>query len=289
MSLAPDSPLLHVVAEPECHCAASIPEVAQWHAFSGGLVEFKDLLTNRIPKNDHVIWVVAKQRAARGSLPGMVVAGRPVGLMFANKAEEFSAQWFAGNSLPSHPQRAVLAQWDDTYLPLGRHWLRELRKNSKGKSIDWMANKIGGPRLCRQLATGARLCVYFGHGHSDGLAGYHGVYIDDFLAEPFLARIDTFLSFSCQNLAQPHGQPCLGRELVRSGRVQAFWGSVGPVATDANQELARLGIQILLNPKVVCIGDWIQIMDEKIQNENSRSLSSAWRLYRLVGNPVALI
>lgn len=261
----------------------------QWHRQPDRIADLKQLLCHQIPANLHVVWVAPKKRAARGLIPGPVVAGRPVGLVFADDAKELVEQLSATSPSETTPLRAVLAQWDENYLPLGHLWLRALRKNAMGATGDWMANKIGGPRLCRRLAKGARLCVYFGHGHHDGIAGYHGVYIDDILAEPCRGHVETFLSFSCQHLAQPNGQPCIGRELVRTGRVRAFWGAVGHVATEANRELARLGIQTLINPEVICVADWIQSMNTEILTTKNRSLHSAWSLYRLVGHPRALI
>lgn len=289
MSITPESTPLHLIAAAKFRRASSIPEAAQWHRPPDRVAGLRQLLYQQIPGDAHVVWVAPKRRSARSLIPGPVIAGRPVALMFADEAEELAEQWMAPSPLQSTPLRAVLAQWDADYLPLGHLWLRAFRKNAMGATGDWMANKIGGPRLCRRLARGARLCVYFGHGHHDGIAAYHGVYFDDVLAESSRSCVETFISYSCQHLAQPNGRPCFGRELVRSGRVRAFWGAVGHVDTEANRELARLGIQTLLTPEVICVADWIQNMDTRVHATKNRSLRSAWRLYRLVGNPQALI
>lgn len=201
---------------------ASVPAGVRLHHHAGG----KDLSAQLagLDGEGHVLLVLPARRAARGALSGAVSRGRAVGLLFSDDAEWVRAYLAAGaGTPPGRIERAVLAQWQDEYLDSGRYWLRRLRDLPDARALNWMGDRVGADTVCRRMASGARMCAYFGHGHPEGLSGYHGLYYPEVLQHAVRRPVESFVSFSCRQLAQPANRPCFGRVMVEQHRVRAFW------------------------------------------------------------------
>ena len=249
--------------------------------------EIEALIEQHVPLGAHAILVRTRREGARASLRSAVVGGRCVALHFGGTPR--SVESSRSETYEPTRARAVLAEWDERFLSLGRRWLRFFREDRHCPARDWMATRIGAATLCRRLASGARLCVYFGHGRPEGFSGYHGLYCDEILAQPMRMPVDTFLSFACDHLTQPGNRPSFGRRLWEGGRVRAFWGAVGRVETSGNRKLAALGLEVLRCDAPTTVAQWLCSLHVRTQNSGHRPAKRAWSMYRLVGDPEAPI
>jgi hypothetical protein len=234
-----------------------------------------------------LLLIAPPRRAPRTVVPGPVVGGLPVGLLFAREPRAL-ARWMEGLRAHHgrHPEgtRAVLAAWEDHYLRLGRRFARHLRAARDGRATTWFADRLNRPALLERLAEGPMLAAYFGHGHTDGLGGYHGLYREHIEAHDSWRTNGLFVAWACDTLAQGRGGGSFGRFLVESGRAAGFLGSTDAVRTVDNAALSELAGELLERWRPAHLGHWVCDLDETLGPGSPAR--RAWRSYRILGHPL---
>jgi hypothetical protein len=232
-----------------------------------------------------LLLVVPEHRAPNTVVPGPVVGGLPVGLVFAREPRALDS-WVAAvaaRGQQSEGARAVLAAWEDHYLGLGRRFARQLRAARGRQVTTWFADRLNRLALLERLTAGPVLATYFGHGHMEGLGGYHGVYREHFEASPSWQPCGLFAAWACDTLKHPrHGVP-FGRFLVESGRAAAFLGSTRAVKTPDNAALVALAGERFEEVRPSTLGQWACAIEAAL--EPGSPAQRAWRTYRILGNP----
>lgn len=231
-----------------------------------------------------LLLVAPARRSPRTVAPGPVVEGLPVGLLFAREPAELSS-WLAAVRCARSPQapRAVLAAWDEHYLRLGRRFARHLRTAHARSAVTWFADRLNRLALLERLARGPTLAAYFGHGLTDGLGGYHGVYREHFEAQERWRPCGVFVTWACDTLKQERAGGSFGRFLVESGRAAGFLGATAAVRTLDNAALAERAGELLGHRKPMSLGCWARAIDEAL--EAGSPAWRAWRTYRILGSP----
>ncbi|KFA87974.1 hypothetical protein [Archangium violaceum] len=232
-----------------------------------------------------VLLVAPPHRSPRTVVPGPVVGGLPVGVLFAREPGALSpwleavVQWGRRACGP----QAVLAAWEEHYLRLGRGFARHLRAVCPGRTITWFADRLNRPAMLERLAGGPALAAYFGHGHSDGLGGYHGVYREHVEAQGAWRPCGVFAAWACDTLVQARGGGSFGRFLVGSGRAVGFLGSTAAVRTPDNAALVELAGTCFERMRPANLGRWVCAIDAALVPGSPAW--RAWRTYRLLGAP----
>lgn len=181
---------------------------------------------------------------------------------------------------------SILAQWNPHYLHIGNLWLKALRKNKALKSKDWMADKVGKSHLLDYLAKGSQTCVYFGHGRPQKMVGYHGISGEEICQSDKNISINCFLSFSCYHLHHDPEHLSFGEILIKSHIVAAFLGS--RIATDKmiNAQLAKICLYQYTSADNIVMSEWINNVSKAVKRESNPLLSTLWKSYSLLGNPL---
>ncbi len=181
---------------------------------------------------------------------------------------------------------SILAQWNPHYLQIGKSWLKVLRKKVTLQSNDWMADKVGKSHLLDKLAKGCQTCIYFGHGRVQKMVGYHGISAEEISQSDRGAPITCFLSFSCHHLHQETEHLSFGEELIMSHKVAVFWGS--RIATDKtiNTQLVKICQYQYIATDNMTMNEWINNVAEAVERESNPLLSTLWKSYSLLGNPL---
>jgi hypothetical protein len=206
-----------------------------------------------------------------------------VGLVFAREPRALGAWLAAVYGQRSEGTRAVLASWEEHSLRLGRRFARHLRVARGRQVTTWFADRLNRPAMLERLSAGPVLATYFGHGHMDGLGGYHGVYREHFEASPSWRPCGLFAAWACDTLKHPrHGVP-FGRFLVESGRAAAFLGSTRAVKTPDNAALVALAGERFEQVRPSTLGQWACAIEAAL--EPGSPAHRAWRTYRILGNP----
>lgn len=249
-----------------------------------GLAEWVAKLRN---KNDASLLVVAPRRRSPGrSLPGPAVAGVPAGVVFSNSPSDLDPWLSTVSSLCSAseaPRGGVLAEWDDDYLaPATRLW-RSLRVGPFPVHR-WFANRLNRADLLERLRRGPRLVCYFGHGFPQGLAGYHGLDAHHFDALDRCHPVGTLCAWACDTVNDRTG-PSFGRQLVSSGRVGSFLGSLAAVKTPDNRALVAHAGTVFSQSRPTCLAEWVGLIDRTLESQSPAR--RAWQTYRVLGDPLA--
>jgi hypothetical protein len=232
-----------------------------------------------------LVLVVPEHRAPNTVVPGPVVGGLPVGLVFAREPRALEA-WLAAvvaRGQRSEGTRAVLAAWEDHYLRLGQRFTRHLREARGAQATTWFADRLNRPAMLERLMAGPVLATYFGHGHMDGLGGYHGVYREHFEGYPSWQPCGLFAAWACDTLKHSRRGVPFGRFLVESGRAAAFLGSTRAVKTPDNAALVKLAGERFAQVRPCTLGQWACAIEAAL--EPGSPAQRAWRTYRILGNP----
>ncbi len=264
----------------------------------------RQVIQHHAEKNTAFIVIVESLLMAQRLLPCAVVAACSVGIVLADMLRP-SSTWLIQqkNSIKTEQSTAILstnsdkqayailAQWMDQYTEQGRHWLQTWHDAPPHQHPieNWMADHIDGNELCEKLATGARCCVYFGHGRPYGFSAYHGVYLDDILAIPHTQMIDCLLSFACYHLTETRTTKSFAQQLCEAGRVGAFWGSLQAVDSQDNARLAAIALAASQQADVVSLGQWLCAVDSKVSQTKDIGLQTVWQSYRLIGSPQLVV
>ena len=177
----------------------------------------------------------------------------------------------------------MLAAWDDHYLRLGRCFAGHLRALRGRSARCWLADRLNRPALMERLAAGPGVASYFGHGHPDGLGGYHGVYREHVEAQAWHRPCGLFAAWACDTLKHGRDGPPFGRFLVESGRAVSFLGSTRAVRTVDNAALVALAGRVLEHERPRTLGQWACAIDAALAPGSPAQC--AWRTYRILGNP----
>lgn len=232
-----------------------------------------------------LLLVVPPHRSPRTVVSGPMAGGLPVGLLFAREPGALSP-WLEAvvrRSRRANGRHAVLAAWEEHYLRLGRDFARNLRTASANRTTTWFADRLNRPAMLERLAQGPALAAYFGHGHPDGLGGYHGVYREHVEALGPWRPCGVFAAWACDTLMQTRGGASFGRFLVGSGRAVGFLGSTAAVRTTDNAALARLAGACFERTRPESLGQWLCAIDAALTPGSPAW--RAWRSYRLLGAP----
>ncbi|OJH41925.1 hypothetical protein [Cystobacter ferrugineus] len=244
-------------------------------------------LVRRWPgRAEGLLLVAPGNRSPRAVVPGLVVGGVPVGLLFAREPRALSP-WLEAvvrRGRAKEGTRAVLAAWEDHYLRLGQRFARCLRAAHAGRATTWFADRLNRQAMLERLAGGPVLATYFGHGHSEGLGGYHGVYREHVEAHRSWLPCGVFAAWACNTLVRGRAGGSFGRFLVGSGRAVGFLGATAAVLTPDNAALAELAGECLERMWPTSLGRWVCAIDATL--EPGSPAWRAWRTYRFLGNPL---
>jgi len=182
-------------------------------------------------------------------------------------------------SAQSHIARqriCILAQWDMPYIHNARSW--ERRVNPIGTVRDLCADQCIRDEAVAAV-SGAGLVAYFGHASHVGLAGYHGITLEDMrLSQP----IGVLVSWSCNAI---FGRSAFGIRLVQKGLVRTFVGTSDRAAkTRDNAMLAQIAAESIVTDRPSTVGQWMVAIDKAVTKHGDRSLTLAWYKFRVVGN-----
>ncbi|QRN97905.1 hypothetical protein JRI60_02135 [Archangium violaceum] len=233
-----------------------------------------------------LLLIAPGNRSPRAVVPGLVVGGVPVGLLFAGEPRALSP-WLeavARRRRTTEGTRAVLAAWEEPYLHLGRRFARCLRAARPGRATTWFADRLNRQAMLERLAGGPALATYFGHGHSEGLGGYHGVYREHVEAHRCWWPCGVFAAWACNTLARGRAGGSFGGFLVGSGRAVGFLGSTAAVLTPDNAALSKLAGECLERMGPTSLGRWVCAIDAALEPESPAW--RAWSTYRFLGNPL---
>ena len=127
-------------------------------------------------KVDGILVIAPLNRSPHRTIPGPLVNGLPVGIVFSDQPEDLQP-WVDSlhNQKKGSPVWAVLSKWNDYFLTRSQRVAKWLRGSNPSAVETWFADDVTRDELCERLATGPRLTWYMGHSRSRGLSAYHGV------------------------------------------------------------------------------------------------------------------
>jgi hypothetical protein len=247
-------------------------------AFTGKLRGYADALLLVVPRN----------RSPRCVIPSSVVNGLPIGLVFSNRLPDLEP-WLSGllDQNNGSSTWAILAMWQEYYMNWGKRFINWLNPPTANRVEAWFECEVSRGDLCERLATGPRLVLYFGHGHSAGLIGYYGLRWADFIdTAPEASPCGTVMCFACDTLRRRRGITPFGCEWISGGRAGAFIGCVDSIPVKNNALLAA-EIGRVLQKAPDRLDQFLSAVDERIQSgKNMDTVRKTFLSYRVVGNPL---
>lgn len=236
---------------------------------------------------DGILVVAERSRGPRNVVPGAIINGYPVGVVFANRIIDLEPWLSALSNTSGLPTWAVLAMWKKSYLSMGNRFVKWLRTTSEFPVERWFADRVEREELCERLALGPRLAVYLGHGRSTGLCGYLGLRWKHILQYKKFIPCGTIISFACDTLKKKNGRIPFGCKWIREGRAATYFGSVDAVSSDANAKLAyALGRAFESNKPSSLAALMKCMMNELKDTQSNEAALHALKTYRIIGNPL---
>ena len=239
-------------------------------------------------KVDGILVVAPLNRSPHRTIPGPLVNGLPVGIVFSNQPEDLQP-WVDSlrNQKKGSPVWAVLSKWNDYFLTRSQRVAKWLRVSNPRAVETWFADDVTRDELCERLATGPRLTWYMGHSRSRGLSAYHGVrwpHIEE--VTPF-SPCGTVIALSCDTLKRERGMFPFGCQWVSHGRTAAFFGSVDSISMQSTLSMAYEIGALFENKTVNTIGDLITQLENRLHSTPYLSdTHRAFKSYRIIGNPI---
>lgn len=235
-----------------------------------------------------VLLVAPRSGSPEAAVPGPVVEGRAVGLLFADRDREL-LPWLAclPRKRPKVPEWVMLAMWKAYYMRIARRFKGRLRERNPEGTASWLADTVTREDLCRRLGAGPDLAIYFGHGRARGFSGYRGLRWHHVAEAPSERACGTVIGFACDTLDRVRGVFPFGCAWVQGGRASAYVGSVGAVGVIPNTALAFLTLEHLARHSVCTLDGLLRAVDEEIAaRPKLHSAGRAFETYRVIGNPL---
>jgi hypothetical protein len=221
-----------VITAPAAALAALQPLLAARAArqpvvvWSDRVAEVLQAPSDFLPPDTEALLVVGSRRhGPRRTLPGLWVrdaagAAVPIGWIpasldrlprFAAGAARVLARGAGIGPL------VVLGQWEDRFLRVALRTARWLKQHQPGPRVfQWTADRISRSDLIDALACGPGAAIYYGHGRSNGWAGYHGVRVEHFPPE-WGEPLGALLAVCCENASRRGSRLSFAEELVLRG------------------------------------------------------------------------
>jgi hypothetical protein len=239
-------------------------------------------------KVDGILLIAPLNRSPHRTVPGPLIHGLPVGILFSNHPEDLQP-WVDSlrNQDQGSPVWAVLSKWNDYFLTRSQRVAKWLRGSNPSKVETWFADDYSRDELCEHLATGPRLTWYMGHSRSRGLSAYYGVrwhHLEE--VNPF-APCGTVIALSCDTLKRERGLFPFGCQWVTHGRAAAFFGSVDSISMVSTLSMAYEIGDLFEKKCVKTIGELIVRLDTRLHAKpHLKDTYRAFKSYRIIGNPV---
>jgi hypothetical protein len=236
---------------------------------------------------DALLVVASRGRSPHRALPGPVVAGLPVGIVFADRPEHLRP-WLRALHRPedANPSWAVMAMWQHSFLSLGRRFLGWLG-DAHGEVESWFADELARDELCERLATGPALAVYLGHGRARGFCAYLGVRWHHVAAVPQRAPCGAVVSFACDTLKQVGGAVPFGCRWVGEGRAAAYVGAVAPVPLGDHALIAHEFGRTVADGRTATVGEVLAEVEARLRSRRSKpGVLRTFDAFRLIGHPL---
>jgi hypothetical protein len=245
------------------------------------------------PRPDGILLLVPKHHSLELLVPGPVLNGIPIGIIQA-ESEEHIKLWLHAISLHNVESRritwAVLAMWKDVYLRKGESFAQFLRAGISDRNIEvekWFADTISRDEVCKKLATGPQLAVYFGHGRPRGWSGYSGIRWNHISDKEMIKPCGVIISFTCDTLKQSRDITPFGCQWVNGGRACSYIGSIDSVDHECNMAFAHELSLVLSDGHCRTIGQLFSDIYEHLEQKSDlRKVQQAFNTYRIMGNPL---
>lgn len=242
---------------------------------------------------DAVLLVAPPNRSPARLIPYPLLNGVPVGIV-QPKSETELIIWLDTLINNSKPVKsvlwAILSMSKRDYLEGAEKMLNGLRSSNHCNGIsvkNWFADTTYREDLCKNLAKGPNLTIYFGHARPRGWSGYRAVRWPHIIAEELQRPCDVLISISCSTLKKQHQRPSFGIKWINEGRACAFVGNVNSVKTDDNDKMSNLMLEIFKNEKIEDIGQLLQSVEKRLDHSPMESeIRRAFKTYRILGNPL---
>ncbi len=245
-------------------------------------------LVGRLRKTaDALLLVVPRNRSPRRVAPGPIVAGIPLGLVFANQPDDLIPWLIATKHQSSKQLWAVLAMWKRSYLRLGKRLAKWMQGSNPNQVEGWYADNVTRDDLIKRMAQGPRVVVYVGHGRPRGLTGYRGLRGYHFTELHDRQPCGTFICFACDTLKRTYGVFPFGCRLVLDGVVAAYLGAVEPLLVDANTRLAHHMGELFEKQAANDLATLVTKMEKRLKDlPEQKMVYRAFSDYRIIGNPL---
>jgi hypothetical protein len=253
----------------------------------------KEQILNADKSPDAVLLVAPANRSPARLIPHPLVSGKPVGIVQPDSMESFS-RWLSAvvsHSASNGPAVwAILSMSKKEYLKGAEKMLKGLHSSEHINGIKverWFADTTYREDLCKYLAKGPNLAIYFGHARPRGWSGYHAVRWSHITAEPLQSPVGTLINIACSTLKKQHQRPSFGTKWINAGRACTFVGNVTGVKTEDNNALSHFMLDLFLREPVDNIGQLWQFIDSQcVLSSESSKIRRALKTYRIMGNPL---
>ncbi len=251
------------------------------------LQDHLDTVVSTISKKyDAALLVGSGNRAPRTVLNGPFLSDNsskriPVGWLPV-KSEENLHQ-FVNTAIKVHSRKkglvstAILAQRHPRFLKMAIRMETILKEKNHLPVYKWTSDLLVQEEMIRGLRTGLGCAIYFGHGRPNGWVGYYGTRIHHFTNIPG-EPLGAVLSLCCLTASRKRTGMSFSEALLINGVAAAAFGAVtNTLHTDNTRWAVRISDS--LKKGINTLGDLI--LDACPLGE------SAWRTYRIIGDPLA--
>jgi len=229
---------------------------------------------------DAALLVAPARRAPRCLLPAPLVAGVPVGILPAASSADIEA-WLGTVTGPVAPHTTTVMSMALNHFVASGHRLAGMLAD-RGEVALRLADRTSRDDLCTHLATGPRLAIYIGHGHSRGWCGYRDLDWEHVAAVPIGRPCGVVVALACNTLTRARGNEPFGCRWVRCGRAAAYLGSAHALRTEANAAFAVvLGGVLAEGPST--LGAALVRVAAVADPLAARAMAS----FRIIGDPLA--